>query len=302
MLPDLYEGLQIGHLDGVLLGTLDQYAVANRMHIWQLACGNYSYPMVFASDDLVHDLLSQPLAAFRFRLMDWVGRTQDPFRIPAVVVEVERLRGVNALDYLPLDTCPIGGVLPETLALIGEIQAEPLRKMVRRIFEERDVCAKYWTMPASARHHHAHPGGLAQHSLEVAEDIATQGSLTVIERDLCIAGGLLHDIGKVWAYTADMFPNTAGQAMGHELIGLARVERHLQMLEAQWADGAYAMRVLLSGCGRVRADGSLPSALVARIRACDQRSCERNQGHPARKNRSWIPRAWQANLEHGRVD
>jgi hypothetical protein len=50
--------------------------------------------------------------------------------------------------------------------------------------------------------------------------------------------------------------------------------------------------VLLSGCGRVRSDGSLPSALVTRIRAADQRSCERNTGHPARKSRSWIPKAW----------
>lgn len=280
----------------------DQPSPAKGGQRLKLSQGLVGVPVVIASDDLVHHLLTQPLAAYRFRLVDWVGRTQDPFRIPAVVVEAERLRGASALDYLPLETCPVSGVLQETLALIGDIQAEPLQRLVRRILEERDVHAQYWTMPASARHHHAHPGGLAEHSLDVARDIATQGQLTAIERDLGIAGGLLHDIGKVWAYTADMFPNAAGLAMGHELIGLARVERHLQTLESHWPDGAYAMRVLLSGCNRVRADGSPPSALVARIRACDQRSCERDQGHPTRKSRSWVPKPWLPPVEFGAPD
>lgn len=299
MLPDLYEGLLIEQVSGVLLGTLDQYVLETPMRTWKLACGSCSVPVVIASDDLLHHLLSQPLAAYRFRLVDWVGRTQDPFRIPAVVVEGERLRGTHAMDFLPSEVCPIERVLPETRELIAEIQAEPLRQFVHRVFEERDVGSLYWTMPASARHHHAYAGGLAEHSLEVARDIATQTQLSGIERDLGVAGGLLHDIGKIWAYTVDMFPNTAGQAMGHELLGLARLERHLQTLESHWPDGAYAMRVLLSGCGRMRVDGSLPSALVARIRACDQRSCERNQGHVTRKGRSWVPGPWQSSTEQG---
>jgi len=80
--------------------------------------------------------------------------------------------------------------------------------------------------------------------------------------------------------------------MGHELTGLIRLEPHLRELEARWSDGAFAMRVLLSGCGRARTDGSMPSALVARIRACDQRSCERSAGSPHRPGRSWIPKPY----------
>jgi hypothetical protein len=182
--------------------------------------------------------------------------------------------------------------LPEARALIGEIEADPLRLFVHRVFEDREIFSRFWTLPASARHHHAYPGGLAEHSVEVAQDISSQGQITGSERDLALAGALLHDIGKVWGYTADMFPSVAALAMGHELLGLARLEAHLKGLESLWADGAFAMRVLLSGCSRLRSDGSLPSALVTRIRAADQRSCERNTGHPARRNRSWIPAPW----------
>ena len=69
--------------------------------------------------------------------------------------------------------------------------------MLWRIFREREVVARFWTMPASARHHHALPGGLAVHSLEVARNLAGQAAVGGHERDLCIAAGLLHDIGKV---------------------------------------------------------------------------------------------------------
>lgn len=34
-----------------------------------------------------------------------------------------------------------------------------------------DVWRSFWTMQASAKHHHARPGGLAVHSREAAEDL-----------------------------------------------------------------------------------------------------------------------------------
>lgn len=52
------------------------------------------------------------------------------------------------------------------LELIETIDTPPLHRMLWRIFREREVVARFWTMPASARHHHAFPGGLAIHSLE----------------------------------------------------------------------------------------------------------------------------------------
>src|SRR3546814_20034640 len=86
-------------------------------------------------------------------------------------------------------------------------------------------------MPASAKHHHARPGGLPVHSLEVAEDLAGHIGLSDTERDLGVAGALLPDIGKVWSYTPDMFPNSANLAMGHALIGLCALAQNPARLE-----------------------------------------------------------------------
>src|SRR5690606_15801608 len=124
------------------------------------------------------------------------------------------------LTWLPESLCPKERVVTDTVDLVAKIQEPSLRRMTERVLLRRDVANKYWTMPASARHHHAFPGGLASHSLEVAADLHVQGALEEHERDLCIAAGLLHDVGKCWAYTEDMFPTTRARAVGHELLGL----------------------------------------------------------------------------------
>jgi len=279
--------LQEMKVDGVLLGTLDLWDADDVCRRWTIATGEGCMDITFTTPDLSHAIVSEPLRPFRFSILRW----SDPDGTCESLVSGGGtwLPQAHALDFLPPDTCPVPGVLSRAKELIAGITAFPLRNFVRAILADRYVHNHFWTMPASMRHHHARPGGLALHSVEVAEDMASQGALTTTEHDLGVAAGLLHDIGKVWSYTRDMFPSAEGLAMGHELTGLCRIEPHLRELERHWSDGAYAMRVLLSGCGRVRAEGSMPMALLARVRACDQRSCERSAGSPNRPGRSWTP-------------
>lgn len=215
---------------------------------------------------------------------------------PQYLTHHERDPSTNGFTHFPSTVCPVEGILEGIRALVSSIRTFPLRQLLIDVFQRRDVFNQFWTMPASARHHHAYPGGLAVHSLEVANDLAGHMGLTDVERELGVAGAPLHDIGKVWTYTHDMFPNAIGLAMGHELAGLSRLEPQLARLEREWWDGAYAMRTLLSGQARVRQNGSLPSALLPRIKACDQRSCEQDRAASRPKGRScpaWTPRAWK---------
>lgn len=241
----------------------------------------------FDSDEEWLDRLSGPLSSQVFDLMTLPGQERD------AVVGIRDDHLYPALWHLPHDLCPVDGVLASVQKLVDEVQAEPLKTFLLDVFARRDMHQVFWTMPASIRHHHASPGGLALHSMEVATDIAQHIGLSDIERDLGIAAGLLHDVGKVWAYTPDMQLTTAARAMGHELLGLSRLELYLRNLERHWCDGAYAMRVLLSGQCRMRADGSMPHSLVQRLRACDQRSAETaNFADPRRRRRTWTPRPY----------
>lgn len=277
-------------VDGVLLGALDQWDAEDVCRRWTIATGDGCTDITFTTTDLSHALVSEPLRPFRFSILRWID--DDGSCDSQVSGGGIWLHDAHALDFLPPDTCPVPGVLSRAKELINGILALPLRNFVRAVLADRHVHNHFWTMPASMRHHHARPGGLALHSVEVAEDMASQGQLTATEHDLGVAAGLLHDIGKVWSYTRDMFPSEQGLAMGHELTGLCRLEPYLRKLEHEWSHGAFAMRVLLSGCGRMRGEGSMPMALLARVRACDQRSCERSAGSPNRLGRSWIPQPY----------
>ena len=292
MSHDFVDNLRMDRFRGVLLGTLEIFQPDQPGTLYQLSDGELIVPVIVPNPDLAHRLLSQPLATHSFHLVDMVADTAEGKRLPSILVDADRSSLNEALYQLPLDLCPLENVHLATVARIEQISATPLREMVKRIFLDREVCARYWTLPASAHYHHAYPGGLAQHTLEVASDLAEQMQLTEVEWDLGVAGALLHDMGKVWAYGPNMFLNNAGLAMGHELLGLSRLERELSILESHWPDGAYALRVLISGCGRMRPDGSLPSALLARIKAADQRSCERDRSSRPKHRRSWVPQGW----------
>ena len=72
--------------------------------------------------------------------------------------------------------------------------------------------------PAGMKLHHAYIGGLLQHSVDVADlAVAMADRIEGMDKDLVIAGALLHDIGKIKEISAEIgFPYTnAGRFMGH---------------------------------------------------------------------------------------
>jgi hypothetical protein len=247
----------------------------------------------------VDEALLGPLVPQRCRLVRQDGE-ENPFPL---LLSISPEPEADGLMRVPELSCPRPKIVTDVQLLVASLDPPPLRQFVRDVLLRRDVHERFWTMPASAKHHHSRAGGLAIHSLEVANDIARHGELTKLERGLGIAGALLHDIGKVWSYTQDMFLTQAGLAMGHELLGAVRLEPQLARLEANWPDGAFVMRSLLAGNNRSRENGSMPSSLLPRIRACDQRSCEREAWEScARPRLRWAPREWRGERAPDDID
>jgi hypothetical protein len=291
MKNETMDNAKINTVNGVFLGTMDQLNPSTKLKPWEISTLAGPVSVLVPNFELLRSFLSQPLVEQSYQLVEWGGRANDSQHTP-VLIQAEAAPINNSLCYLPDEICPVEKVFENALQLIADIKADPLRDMVQQVFENRDILSKFWIMPASGKHHHAYPGGLAKHSIEVAQDMAQHTGLTQVELDLGIAGGLLHDIGKLWSYTSEMYLNEAGKAMGHEMIGLTRMESYLKELESHWPHGAYAMRVMLQGSSRARPDGNMPYALVMRLRACDQRSCERDKANVNHKSRSWMPQPW----------
>jgi 3'-5' exoribonuclease len=83
--------------------------------------------------------------------------------------------------------------------LITAIDNRTLRITTRKIFEDFKV--RWLTSPAATGVHHAYLAGNLKHCVDVAKIArAIAGEIPGCNADLCIAGGLLHDVGKLFVY------------------------------------------------------------------------------------------------------
>ena len=87
---------------------------------------------------------------------------------------------------------------------------------------------KYITYPAAVKIHHEFGSGILHHSLamaDLAEDIAKR--YPQVDRDLLVAGALMHDIGKTIEYENPLMPvqTVEGKLCGHIAIMYAEFKK-----------------------------------------------------------------------------
>ena len=135
-----------------------------------------------------------------------------------------------------------------------------MRALLERAFDgSREPGATFAVAPAAVRNHHAYRHGLLEHSLIVAEAAAGVASrFDSVDRDLVVAGALLHDIGKTLAYTSDgLAPQMTDEGrlhgeivMGHDMVrelieedrGLPGRARQATAATSSWRTTACARR------------------------------------------------------------
>lgn len=102
-------------------------------------------------------------------------------------------------EFMPSNGMDISRVYSDAYALAGTVKDDMLRNLALGILE---VLQDYWlTVPGAKGVHHAYIGGALVHSYSVAK-IAKAMAEQIPEAnvDLCIVGGLLHDVGKLYTY------------------------------------------------------------------------------------------------------
>ncbi|NDY42547.1 HD domain-containing protein [Dissulfurirhabdus thermomarina] len=136
---------------------------------------------------------------------------------------------VTPADFLPATPEDREALWEELRRLAGEIGDEVLQGLVRAVFSDRDFRRAFYEAPAAKRMHHAYLGGLLEHTVAVgslALDVA--GRYPRLDRDLLLAGALLHDIGKVVEFRFDRPPldyTDQGRLIGHMVLGTSLVDR-----------------------------------------------------------------------------
>ena len=136
--------------------------------------------------------------------------------------------------------------------LLGTIQNPHLRGLLSAVFAES--WAGYREAPAGKRSHHAYRHGLLEHSLTVAQSVsAISAMFGGIDRDVAVAGALLHDIGKLDAYELDggsISMSDHGRLQGEIPLGYYRVRRTIERLDGFPPELAQALlHIILSHHG-----------------------------------------------------
>jgi len=106
-----------------------------------------------------------------------------------------------------------------------------LKTFVSRVMNDQYIFDDYITVPASLNHHHAYPGGLFVHSVDVASQLSIQKQINEKERQIGVVAGLLHDLGKIKTMSANMNRTELGTLIRHEDITLEILAPHLRWLE-----------------------------------------------------------------------
>lgn len=102
-------------------------------------------------------------------------------------------------EFAPSSGCNLSDVYKEAYELISVVNDDMLRGLALGLLE--DLRQQWLTVPGAVGVHHAYAGGTLVHSVSVAK-IAKAIARQVPEAnvDLCVIGGMLHDLGKLFTY------------------------------------------------------------------------------------------------------
>jgi 3'-5' exoribonuclease len=119
--------------------------------------------------------------------------------------------------------------------LVSTVQSPHLRALLDAVLGAGSpTWERFRDAPAAKRYHQAYRHGLLEHSLTVAQSVsAIAANFPGIDRDVAVCGALLHDIGKLDAYTADALAidlTDAGKLQGEIPLGYFRVRRLIEEL------------------------------------------------------------------------
>jgi 3'-5' exoribonuclease len=143
----------------------------------------------------------------------------------------------------------------EIRELLATIQQPHLRALLERVFgESSELWSAFRDAPAAKHYHQAYRHGLLEHTLGVAQAVsAISATFAGIDRDVAVTGALLHDIGKVDAYTdvAQSIEMTdAGRLHGEIALGYYRIRRLIEDIDGFPAELAQALgHIILSHHG-----------------------------------------------------
>lgn len=148
-------------------------------------------------------------------------------------IKIDRIRvstqedNVSPSDFLPKSVRPAIEMEQELEKRISAISDENLKNLLGVILSEENF-NKYKQVPAGKAWHHAYIGGLLEHTLEIVKICDLMCDIhSEVNRDLLIAGAILHDLGKIeeLQFESGFDYTDKGKLLGHIVIVANIIEK-----------------------------------------------------------------------------
>ena len=152
---------------------------------------------------------------------------------------VERIRpaypseGVSLTDFIPTSQIPPETLYEFCLSKIDKMADSELSALVKEIYADKKE-KMLWQSAAKSVHHNK-VGELLWHVARMAKLAgAIADTYSLLDRDMLLAGVLLHDIGKLEELSTDEMGITDytkdGYLFGHALLGIELVKKYAEKL------------------------------------------------------------------------
>jgi 3'-5' exoribonuclease len=141
---------------------------------------------------------------------------------------------IDPAEFLPATRHNVDSMFERLLKIVDSLDDGHLKALLNSFWDDEAFVRQFKTAPAAKKMHHAYIGGLLEHTLSMttlADKIA--GHYSGTNRDLLIAGAILHDIGKTkeLEYIFSLDYSDEGRFLSHIVIGLEMIEAKLAQIE-----------------------------------------------------------------------
>jgi 3'-5' exoribonuclease len=179
---------------------------------------------------------------------------------------------LDLADFSEATEVPLERLEAELDELLGTIQNRWLGELLGGIFAKGSpTWRRFREAPAAKHYHQAYRHGLLEHTISVAQAVsAAAAAFPGIDRDVAVAGALLHDIGKTEAYEQTPLAidlTDAGRLQGEIPLGYFLVRQAIEAIDGFPGDLAQSLvHIVLSHHG-THENGSpvLPSTREAAL-------------------------------------
>ncbi len=172
-------------------------------------------------------------------LMHITGRVESYKGKPQVIIDGVRTvdEGVaNPSDFLPVSKNDVEIMWGRTKEILRQIKNPDLLALLGKFINDEKFVAAFKAAPAARTNHHAHLGGLLEHTLNLLElAVAVLPRYPDVSSDLVLTGTFLHDAGKTaeLSYQTSFSYTNEGQLIGHIVLTATWIHEQARRIEAE---------------------------------------------------------------------